>query len=83
MKIDYYPSELDDYRQLFDNYVKLKMAERAQGVVVALNREINRVGFLAETATDVVQEDQFLADIDSLAALREQLKMKIEIGGEL
>ncbi len=83
MKIDYYPSELGDYRQLFDNYIKLKMAERAQGVVVALNREINRVGFLAETATDVVQEDQFLADIDSLAALREQLKMKIATGGEL
>ena len=81
MKVDYYQSVPQDYRQLFDNYLLLDMADRAQRVVAAIDREIQRVRFLADTATDFVQESQYLAESSNLASMREELQTEIDAIG--
>jgi tetratricopeptide (TPR) repeat protein len=81
MKVDYYQSKPVDYRQLYDNYLKLNMPDRAQMVIGALDREIKRVRFLADTATDFVQEDQYLVEASTLVAMREELKAEIDAVG--
>jgi hypothetical protein len=79
MKVDFYQSESQDYRQLFDNYLVLEMPEGAARVIEAIDREMNRLRFLADTATDFVQESEYLAEASTLAAMREELKA--EMGG--
>ncbi|MEE3258789.1 MAG: hypothetical protein VX293_06235, partial [Candidatus Latescibacterota bacterium] len=81
MKVDYYQSEPRDYRQLFDNYLQLDMADRAQRVVAAIDREIQRIRFLADTATDFVQESQYLAEASNLASMREELQVEMDAIG--
>ena len=77
MKVDYYESEPADYRQLYDNYLQLGMTVQANRVVGALDREIKRVRFLADTATDFVQESQYLAEASTLASMREEIQAEI------
>ena len=81
MKVDYYQSEPTDYRKLYDNYQQLEMSKLAARVVGALDREIQRVRFLADTATDFVQESQYLSEVSTLAAMREELKAEIDALG--
>ncbi|HIG53581.1 MAG TPA: hypothetical protein EYQ18_06295 [Candidatus Handelsmanbacteria bacterium] len=81
MKVDYYQSEPADYRKLYDNYQQLGMSKLAARVVEALDREIQRVRFLADTATDFVQESQYLSEASTLVAIREELKVEIDALG--
>ena len=80
MKVDFYQSVPQDYRQLFDNYIVLEMPEGAARVIDAIDREMQRVRFLADTATDFVQENQYLAEASTLAAMREELKAEMGEG---
>ena len=81
MKVDYYQSEPADYRKLYDNYQQLGMSKLSARVVEALDREIQRVRFLADTATDFVQESQYLSEASTLVAMREELKVEIDALG--
>lgn len=78
MKVDYYQSAPADYRQLYDSYLQLEMPDLARRVVYSLDREIQRVRFLADTATDFVQESQYLAEVSTLVAMQEEIKAEIE-----
>jgi tetratricopeptide (TPR) repeat protein len=78
LKVDYYQSRLEDYQELFDNYLLLNMPERAAGVVQGVEREIRRLRHQAETAVDLVQESQYLEEVSLLEALRDRLKQNLE-----
>ena len=81
MRVDYYESDPADFRQLFDNYLVLDMADRAHRVIAALDREILRVRFLADAATDFVQASQYLEEVSGLESIREKLKAKMDASG--
>ncbi|MDP6701024.1 MAG: hypothetical protein QGH25_15355, partial [Candidatus Latescibacteria bacterium] len=59
----------------------LDMADRAHRVIAALDREILRVRFLADTATDFVQASQYLEEVSGLESIREKLKAKTDASG--
>ena len=76
-RVNYYESKPTDFRQLFDNYLLLDMVDKAHRVIAALEQEIKRVSFLADSTTDFVQASQHLGEAASLKSLREKLKAEI------
>ncbi len=80
VKVDFYQPKIADFSELFDNYLALAMTEGAQGVLDALDREVIRVKFQADTATDYVEESKFLEKVEEIAALKRQLSQRINGG---
>ena len=80
LKVDFYPSQIQDYRDLLDNYLLLGMPKGAAGVIEALEREIKRRQLQAEIASDYQEE---IKQLDEVAAMKE-LKKELEsaLGGE-
>lgn len=73
LKIDYYPADPQDYRDLLDNYLQLDLPQQAAGVVESLNREIQRVELLADIAPNPQQEWVHISAKNSLEKLRQEL----------
>ena len=80
VKIDFYQPKVTDFSELFANYLTMNMVEGAQGVLDALDREVIRVKFQADTATDYVQESKFLEKVDEIVALKAQLSQRLAPG---
>lgn len=80
VKVDFYQPQIADFSELFDNYLALDMAEGAQGVLDALDREVIRVKFQADTATDYVQENKILEKAEEIVALKAQLSQRMGPG---
>jgi len=80
LKVDFYQPQVEDFSELFENYLLLDLVEGAQGVIEALDREIIRVQFQADTATDFVQESQFLEKIERISAVKIEKSKRINSG---
>ena len=81
MRVDYYESKPADFRQLFNNYLVLDMVDKGHRVIAALDRELQRVRFLAAAATDFVQANQYLAEVSELESMRDELNAKMDAFG--
>ena len=78
LKIDFYPSQLQDYRDLFANYLSLDMPEKAAGVIEALGREIKRGQLQAAIASDYQEEIKQLDKVATMEGLQKELKSALE-----
>ncbi len=81
-KVDFYQSQIEDYRELFENYLLLDMPKGARGVIGALTREAQRVKFLAATATDFLQESKYLDEVDAFDQLEKEFAQRIGDQGQ-
>ena len=73
LKVDFYLSAAQDYRDLFDNYLQLDMPEKAAGVIPALDREIQRIQMEVDIAATLEQEAEFSDQLEGLKTLRREL----------
>lgn len=74
LKVDFYSARPEDFRQLFANYLLLQKPDRATEILKAVEREIERIRFQLEIAPSRRQEGQYLAEIEALVKLRDELK---------
>jgi tetratricopeptide (TPR) repeat protein len=81
LKVDFYQPQVEDFSELFENYLLLDLAEGAQGVLDALDREVIRVQFQADTATDFVQESQFTEKIEQISLMKVQFSKRVNSRG--
>jgi len=82
LKVDFYLSVAQDYRDLFDNYLLLDMPKEAAGVVPALDREILRIQLEVDIAHNLTQEAKFSEQLEGLKKLRGELVDQIGSSGE-
>ena len=80
LRIDYYQFlvKTTDYRQLFDNYVELGEAEKAAGVIEAVELGIRRLDLKTVEAVDYQEELDIENDIEEFKALKAALKTALE-----
>jgi len=78
LKVEYYQSQPEDFRELFNNYFLLDLPEKAAGVIETLGREIKRARLQAEIAPDLQKESEYLQDAAALEKLQEELKGVLE-----
>jgi len=78
LKIDYYSCAPQDYRDLFDNYLRLGRPDGAARVVESLDREVERAKLLAEIASNPQQEWVHTSEKNSLERLRQELMDRLK-----
>ena len=82
LKVYYYQSRSEDFRELFNNYLRLGMPERTREVVEALGQEIQRAKLQADIAPDVQKESEYLQKAAALEELQRELKAALPEGTE-
>lgn len=82
LRIDFYQATQDEYIRLFDNYLALNKPLRAKTVIEALDREIIRVRFRAESVPDFLEQAELEEQIVVLQELQRSMRMQLSEGVE-
>lgn len=81
LRVDFYRATLQEYRELFETYLRLGRREQAARVVEALEREAQRVALQIGVASDVQEEGRYQERAEELERLRQQLREQLDAGG--
>ena len=79
MKVDFYPTRLEDYQTLFNAYLARDMVSEAAGVIDAASREIQRIELRASIAPDPQAEAKVREEIADFEQLQKSMREHLEI----